>query len=643
MNMFTQVRRHLLLGVSALALLACGGGAGSSAPSTSGGTGGTGGATSTTPVATQLEFSTSATQLDSAGISSAGLSVTAKNASNAVVPGVSVSYVASSGSLLVNNAATDDKGVSKATLSVGSNKSNRTISVTATAGAVSANAVIDVRGTTLTVSGPTAVGLASSVTLLLSLKDSAGAAIANAPVSFSSKLNNGANKGCSPASCATDASGALSISYTPAGGADVITLSAMGAVVTQNVLAATSMLDVVVAPDAGVASPNEFSIGQTNKMVTVTLTGTSVTYPATILLSSTAGTITPASVTVTGSGVPNTVAILNTNNSVGSGVVFAQHNIANGVSNTFPFEVVSRSAVTMTLQASPAVIPANAAGVSTSKSTITAIVRDSTGNPVKGAVVSFSKSSDTSSGSLQSPSSISNSLGVASTNYIAGPNSASGTGVTISASATGVAISPSINVTVAQQALYVNLGFGSVLNIENTTEYSKDISVSVSDAAGQPVAGANVVLQLRASRFFKGQMVQGTTTWVIDLASYTACASEDVNNNGTIEGAEDINLNGRLDPGVRPTVIQIAGGATPGTTDATGFARFKMKYLKNDALWSEYFVVASSNTAQGGSQGNTERVTILSVAASEVADKNVSPPNQLSPFGYLNNQCNSPN
>jgi hypothetical protein len=127
------------------------------------------------------------------------------------------------------------------------------------------------------------------------------------------------------------------------------------------------------------------------------------------------------------------------------------------------------------------------------------------------------------------------------------------------------------------------------------------------------------------------------------LASYTACASEDVNNNGTIEGAEDINLNGRLDPGVRPTVIQIAGGATPGTTDATGFARFKMKYLKNDALWSEYFVVASSNTAQGGSQGNTERVTILSVAASEVADKNISPPNQLSPFGYLNNQCNSPN
>ncbi len=646
MNTFTQLRRYLFVGILASALVACGAGTGSSAPSTPVAPPGGGTTTTTTaPQAAQLEFSTSATQLDSSGANSAVMVVTAKNASNAVLQGVKVSYVASSGNLTVSNAVTDDKGVSKATLNVGANKANRSINVTATSGGVTASALIDVRGTMLTVSGPTAVGLNSPVTLLLSLKDSAGTPIANSAVSFSSNLNNGADKVCSPASCATDGSGALSITYTPVSGADVVTLSAMGAVVTQNVLAASTMLNVSVAPDTGNFPPNEFSIGQTNKVVTVTLTGTSIAYPTTVFLSSTAGTLiagatNPVYVTLTGSGVPNTDARLSTNNSVGSGVVFAQHNAANGVTNTFPFEVVSRSAVTMSLQASPAVIPANAGGVTTSKSTITAIVRDATGNPVKGAVVSFSKSSDTSSGSLQTPSSISNSQGVASTNYIAGPNSASGTGVTISASAAGVAVLPNINVTVAQQALFVNLGFGSVLNIESNTQYSKDISVSVTDAAGQPVVGANVVLQLRASRFFKGEMIATTDAW----AKYeqAACSNEDVNNNGTIEAGEDINGNSRLDPGVRPTIIQTVGGATPGTTDATGFASFKMTYLKNDALWSEYFVVGSSNTAQGGSQGNTERVMRLTVAASEVADKNVLPPNQFSPFGYLNNQCNSP-
>jgi hypothetical protein len=647
MNILTQLRRHLLVGVLASALVACGGGTGASAPpAVVPPAPPDDGIVNPTPQAAKLEFSTSATQLDSSGANSAVMVVTAKNASNAVLSGIKVSYAASSGNLWVNNAVTDDKGLSKATLNVGANKANRSINVTATSGSVSASAVIDVRGTMLTVSGPTAVGLNSPVTLLLSLKDSAGTPIANSPVSFSSNLNNGVGKVCAPASCATDGSGALSITYTPVSGADAVVLSAMGAVVTQNVLAASTMLNISVAPDTGSFPPDEFSIGQTNKMVTVTLTGSSIAYPTTVFLSSTAGTLTagatsPVSVTLTGSGVPNTVARLSTNNSVGSGVVFAQHNAANGVTNTFPFEVVSRSAVTMSLQASPAVIPANAGGVTTSKSTITAIVRDATGNPVKGAVVSFSKSSDTSSGSLQTPSSISNSQGVASTNYIAGPNSASGTGVTIRASAAGVANSPNINVTVAQQALFVNLGFGSVLNIESNTQYSKDISVSVSDAAGQPVVGANVMLQLRASRFFKGQMIATTDGWV--KYELVACSNEDVNNNGTIEAGEDINGNGRLDPGVRPTIIQTVGGATPGTTNETGFASFKMFYLKNDALWSEYFVVGSSNTAQGGSQGNTERVMRLTVAASEVADKNVLPPNQFSPFGYFNNQCNSPN
>jgi hypothetical protein len=286
-------------------------------------------------------------------------------------------------------------------------------------------------------------------------------------------------------------------------------------------------------------------------------------------------------------------------------------------------------------------------------------VRDTVGNPVKGATVTFSKTIDTSGGSLEVATAISNSSGLATTSYISGPNSAASNGVAITATVAGSILSLATNITVAQQALFVNLGFSNLLIVESSTQYSKEFSVSVTDASGTAVAGANVNVVLQPNSYSKGQSVLIDVNRVIiktDSNGYpvpgqipagwavlrtASCANEDANFNGQIETGEDFNQNGRLDPGIRPNIIQTSPGAK-NTTDPTGFITYKMTYLKQDAEWSSYNVVASTATANGGGQGIAQQIHTLRVLATDVNNPSIEPPNRVSPFGYATS-CDNPN
>jgi Bacterial Ig-like domain (group 1) len=645
MKIVNHLLKLSLLAVISSVIVACGGGAGGTGPSSGAGTGT--GSTTITPIISELEVSSSAAQLDSNGSTSAIITVTAKNADNAVVPGVVVTFKASSGNLVIDNSTTDASGRAKATLTVGSNKANRIITVSILGDKTPASVDVEVKGTTLTVSGPSAIGLNTPVQLLASLKDSSGTPIPGVPVNFSSTLGNGVAKTCVPSSCVTDTSGSLIINYSPTiGGQDTISLAALNATSTQVITAATSAIVISVASDGAAYPVNEFVIGQTNKVVNVTLIGAS-SYPATVNLSSTAGSISPSTVIVPSSGAVVS-ANLATNSSVGQGVIYAQHAVTNGVSNTFPFEIVSRVPSSVTLQASPSVVSINAGTSTQNKSTVTATVRDTAGNPVKGAAVVFSMTSNTSGGSLQSATATTNSSGLATTNYIAGPNSAANTGVAIYATVAGTIVSPDINITVSAQSLYVNVGFANVLIPDSPTRYSKSFSVSVTDASGAAVPGATVSVALQPLYFYKGQMVLvGSDGGAVTPANpatkfgrYTTavCLNEDANFNGNIEGSgtlitEDINGNGRLDPGVRPVISQTSTTAAPNTTDQSGFVDYKMSYFKQDALWSEYRLVVTTSTANGANQGRATQNYQLQVLVDDVSDPNVAPPNPVSPFG----------
>lgn len=126
----------------ALALAGCGGGDDASKFSDPGTTGGTGGGSTTTPTA--ITATASVPSMPSDGSVSADITALVRDASNNLVPGVVVTFQASSGGIAVTQGTTDASGAAKATLSTAGDSSLRTITVTATAGSLNATVNVQV-------------------------------------------------------------------------------------------------------------------------------------------------------------------------------------------------------------------------------------------------------------------------------------------------------------------------------------------------------------------------------------------------------------------------------------------------------------------------------------------------------------------
>ena len=126
-----------------LALAACGGGGGDSSqfekPGQTGGTGGTGGSTATAITATS-----SVPSIPSDGSAPATITALVRDGSNNLMPGVAVTFTASSGGIAVGNATTDNAGAATATLSTAGDPTLRTITVTVKAGSLTSTVTVGV-------------------------------------------------------------------------------------------------------------------------------------------------------------------------------------------------------------------------------------------------------------------------------------------------------------------------------------------------------------------------------------------------------------------------------------------------------------------------------------------------------------------
>jgi hypothetical protein len=108
-----------------------------------------------------------------------------------------------------------------------------------------------------------------------------------------------------------------------------------------------------------------------------------------------------------------------------------------------------------------------------------------------------------------------------------------------------------------------------------------------------------------------------------------------VNKNGILDAGEDTNHNGKLEPGIPAAVIP-----TNLTTDANGYATFKIRYGKNYAFWVDTVVTATALVS--GTESTRSVPFSLQVLSSDVTNAAVSPPNQVSPFGTVLD-CANPN
>ncbi|TMH51438.1 MAG: hypothetical protein E6H50_03320 [Betaproteobacteria bacterium] len=649
MNKFGASLIGSFLVAGALALSSCGtdtGTSGSGTPPIFGGSTpgpGTGPGPVPGPTGTRVQLLASSPQMPSSGATSVDLTAIVVDANGQAVSGTTV--VLSTGtdpsayiSNISGSGVSDTQGTVTAKLNLGSNKSNRFISVTASTQGATAATGVDVTGTAITISGNSSLAFGSSTTLTFSLKDSAGGAIPAFPMTLASATGNA----ISPATGTTNSAGQLSAVVTASvGGNDVITASAAGTSKTQALtISSAGFAFTTPAPSVEIPlnTPTTISVNWTNAGAPV------VGQPVTFATSR--GTIAGSPSTTDGAG--NTPGVSISSTSAGTATISAS-GPGGTPAATLNVTFVATTASSVAAQAVPGTIQfTTGAGSQTSnKSTISVVVRDAANNLVKNAGVNFTVTADPTAGSLSSARAITDINGGASVTYTAGTVSSPQNGVAIQATVTdisgvpiGVSVTDTATLTVSGQSLLVRLGTDNL--VQPVPPLNKKTWVAVvTDAGGNAVPNVTVIFALRPGRYLKGEYDVFDTTagrWVRSVPP-TVCQNEDKNFNGNIDPGEDDdpvngNNNGRLEPGGVATVN------TSAVTDASGIANAVITYPKDHATWAEYSLEA--RTGVTSNDPPTVATFLLVALASDYTDKNVAPPGQFSPYGVAT-VCTDPN
>ncbi|HRY14671.1 MAG TPA: putative Ig domain-containing protein, partial [Candidatus Competibacteraceae bacterium] len=586
----------------------------------------------------QLTLLTSSPDLPSSGQNPVTLTAIARDAGGVLLQDVTVNFQVRSGdgTLQIVRGTTDETGTAQALLSTGGNQRNRTLTIGASAGSVTATDVtVNVTGTTLEVSGATsgAIPLSTAadpnpVALTFALKDSAGTGIAGATL-----VMTGAPGGSR--SLVTNSSGLaeVDLQFTVAGN---YSINAFWDNNSANAATTTLPLDLIVSNDSftitvtdsvlvnGTLVNDVVGIAPGFGNVTVEWRQNGAFVPgATITLSTNKGTLGTTSganplVTTISSTVPGPATISANGTSPDPAI--------SPVTNQRTIQFNATAPDTLTLQVNPSSIPVNVPPATSSQSTIVATVRDAVQNPVGNIDVAFEIIQDVSGGSLSSGTAKTNFSGQASVVYTAGTSPTPENGVIIRATVTGTAISQTVNLTVSRREVFITLGTGNTITEPNATTYALPYNVLVNDIVGGAVSGATVTLDTVPTQYRKGQHFWNGVSWVPVVA--VSCSNEDTNGNGILDPGEDTNGNGRLDPGnvVTPSVASVV-------TDLDGFGDFDVLYAQQYAYWINTELTA--RTKVGGSEDIEVANFVLPGLASDYTSLTQAPPGQPSPFGVL--------
>ncbi|MFY9260797.1 MAG: hypothetical protein WAO71_09855 [Gallionella sp.] len=636
-------------------------------------------------VASKVQLLVSSAQLPSANGSTVTLTAIAVDingqtmAGRPVVFSVPLTETATINGITPAGGITDVNGSVTATLSLGTNKTNRPITVTATVDGISATAIVNVTGTAVTVSGSTSVALNAATNLTFTVKDSAGLPISNQPVTISSLAGNtivlvpvaGFILGT------TDAMGVVTATVTAIrGGADTITATAAGATAT-SVLTVSADSFAFTNPTI---IPIEIPLSPASSVVSVAWSNASGVIAAGTLVSFTSTRGTFAGVNPAPANAAGLASIAVQSTTAGPAIITATG--ANGTpSATLPVTFVATSANSIVAQANPATVQATTAGVvgqAGNTSVISVTVRDVANNLVKNATVRFNLT-DPTGGILNAGTAVTDINGAASVTYTAGAATSPQNGVTISATVIDVnkvAVTPTLTttntvfLTVSGRTLFVRLGTDNIVVVDavkktNTITYA----AIVTDSGGNPMLNQKVSFVLRPNTYSKGQFniftpiitpatattaaVLGTPRWVQVVSTLTPCLNEDINFNGTndlidpftnlispLGIAEDSTLNGwgngngKMDPGGIASVILSA------MTDLNGIALAPITYLRNYASWATVTLEATAGVV--GTDPPTTATFGLPSLATDLANTLASPPEQISPFGIAT-ACTNPN
>ena len=503
------------------------------------GGGGSGTTTSTTPPATSFSLLADPPTVNSDGLNSTTITIVALNAANATVSGVVATLSADSG-ILSDPTITTGTGAAPVTVtfSPGASKINRTATITATAGAISAQIPVQIIGSTVALSstGSTLPDDGQSpVTLTITAKDSGGKVVPNAAVTL---IQTGSGSvTLTPTSGITDVNGQLSAQAKGArAGKVTISVAALGATATTDITvsptAATFAIDQLDGVDALNTTLAAMKIGNTLSVRVNSLNAANVTFATTTGVWN-GGTSSVVTVPAVGGKASASL----TTTQAGVATVQVYDSAAPATSDSLTVTMTSTNAASITVQPSPSVV-SRSVGSTTGSSTLIAMVRDVNGFPVGDAPVSFSIVNPTGGGETISPVVVLSAsttagglnLGEARTSFTSGSASSGANGVQIRASVVGtyVATEPfdpitllPVNLTSSGSDATVIIGgtsgsvaFGiatAIATDSSNSNYVQDMSVMVTDSNGNPAPVGTVV---------------NLSVWPLTFSTGTACVRD---------------------------------------------------------------------------------------------------------------------
>ncbi|MFK7994875.1 MAG: Ig-like domain-containing protein [Granulosicoccus sp.] len=549
----------------------------------------------------------------------------------------------STGGVLQNiSPTTDVNGEASATLKLPQDFQNQDILITVLAGEYQSDVKVTASGSTLEVTGPDNLVAGDNAELVVRLIAGNGEPIANQVVVATSNAGNT----ITPAELTTDADGQVEISVGSANSSDTVRISALNGSVS-----ATHGFDVVedLLSFVNTSDAAELIVGR-ETLVSVNwnsqgqpVVGQSLTF------ATTAGQVIEPSTVFTDAQGNATVRL--TSNSAGPAKITVEATDSGAPKTDIDVEFVATGPQTVSIDASSSLINVN------ETSTITALVKDHLGNPVKNSEVSFT-GLDLKGGQLNPASAVTNSAGIASVTFTAGEVPTEQNEVVIDATVKGTSIEDSMDLTVFKRSLNITLGSANLITVKPlATQYAMPLIVQVADGSGTPLENATVKVSVRPVFYRKGWMeivdVQGRNRGEAIAAgddflperwsyadSVIECPAEDLDGDRFLDTlatpSEDINNNGSLDPqdpaslaAVEGDYATLSGGSL--RTDANGSGFFELLYPASNSGWS-YVEITARAEALGAEATDTYR-TLLSTLTAELKDLNEPPDSQVSPYG----------
>ncbi len=584
--------------------------------------------------------------LQTGGQETAQIKAIVTDDSNRALANQPIEFAASAGTLQDNEIETNAQGEATATLSLEYAPANQPITVTAASGNFSDTVLVIAEGSNLSLNAPTSVVPGGDVKITATLVPGLGQPLPGQILTVSSS----AGSTLSAPSVMTNPQGVAEVIVTGATVADTIQFTALSnSAGMPSVVASHSF---TVSEDQLTFSDvinSEMNVNNSHDIeVTWTKNGTPV--PAQDLqFSLTAGQIVGATTSSTDANGVATVSVLS--NNAGPATLTATAASGTVLTKSVEIEFVGDSPASVNVSSSNTRVSAG------SEATITALVEDANGNPVKNREVVFT-SANLKGGQLNQASAISDASGEATVVFRAGNSATNTDEIEIVADVQGTSITGSTQFTVVETVLNVTLGSSNVL-IENDTETQFSIAyvVQVADGGGKPIEGATVQVSIEPIDYYEGWLdlvdtvgdtqvnASNPATWSADRWAIVAsqrCVSEDQNGNRILDAGEDTNNNGRLDPQDSALIAPITDGSgQPGqatiegngvlTTNASGSGFFNLVYPVSNAMWSTVRITARAQEL--GVESVDHYSTTLKALSTEMDDTSTSPPHRFSPYG----------